>query len=166
MTGEALFRVIYTSRNRVGADAALLTAAVADILAVARRANARAGVTGALLYSPAGFAQVLEGSLPDVTATFERIQRDPRHGDIQVLDSGPIGARGFAGWSMAAAPPASARVRRLDLGTAPAGEVLGLLASLIGPEPAPPRGTDLPALPETAMTRRPRARRRPEEIPA
>jgi hypothetical protein len=34
-------------------------------------------------------------------ATFERIQRDQRHGDVTVLECGPTEARGFTNWSMA-----------------------------------------------------------------
>jgi len=43
------------------------------------------GVTGALIFNAGIFAQVLEGDRQDVALTFERIQRDTRHGDVQVL---------------------------------------------------------------------------------
>lgn len=56
-------------------------------------------VTGALLFNASCFGQ--EGPLPTVQATFERIQRDERHGDVTPLDLGPAERRGFAAWSMA-----------------------------------------------------------------
>jgi hypothetical protein len=36
-----------------------------------------------------------------VDGTFEKIQCDPRHGDVSVLQSGPTGRRDFPAWSMA-----------------------------------------------------------------
>lgn len=103
MDGTGLFRLIYASRNRVGDAAAL-----ASILAIARRNNAALGVTGVLLHTADGFAQVLEGSLEAVSAVFERIQNDPRHGEIAVLEAGPAATRLFAGWAMAAVDGAQA----------------------------------------------------------
>ena len=98
MPGTGVFRLIYASRSRIGGEAA----ALASILARARANNAAAGITGVLLHSPDGFAQVLEGSLAAVGATFERIQNDPRHGEVAVLEAGRADARLFAGWTMAA----------------------------------------------------------------
>ena len=53
----------------------------ADILRTSRRNNAEVGVTGALMFNGGAFAQVLEGPRRGVESTFERIQRDQRHGD-------------------------------------------------------------------------------------
>ena len=50
--------------------------AIGQILAVSRRNNARAGITGALMYSGSAFAQVLEVPRLAVEAIFERIQRE------------------------------------------------------------------------------------------
>ena len=96
-----LHRLIYTSRNLLGGGEAEQDAAVAGILAVSKRNNARVGVTGALLFNAGTFAQVLEGPRAAVEATFERIQRDQRHGDVSVLQCEPVAARGFPNWSMA-----------------------------------------------------------------
>jgi hypothetical protein len=98
--GDALRRVVYVSH--VAPDPAVPPQAMLDgILGAARRNNARAGVTGALLYSARRFAQVLEGPPDAVEEIFEVIQCDARHARITVLEvSSPL-RRAFADWSMA-----------------------------------------------------------------
>lgn len=100
-----LFRLVYCSRNTISADRSDSVAEIAEILAVSRANNARDGVTGALLYSDGCFAQVLEGDLGMVQRTFERIQRDTRHGDVIVLEARRAEARIFGMWDMALAEP-------------------------------------------------------------
>ena len=95
-----LYRLVYTSRNLLDGGEEEQKAAIAGLLAVSKRNNARVGVTGALLFNGGSFAQVLEGSRAAVEATFERIQRDPRHSDVSVLQCEPVAARGFPNWSM------------------------------------------------------------------
>jgi hypothetical protein len=58
-------------------------------------------VTGALLVSPKGFAQVLEGSSGAVSETFERIQCDLRHDDLTVLSVEATPERQFDEWAVA-----------------------------------------------------------------
>lgn len=97
-----VFRIVYMSRNAVAE--APLAGEVERILAASRRNNAAEGVTGALLFNRDIFAQVLEGPPAAVERTFERIQRDPRHDAVMVLEAGPAGeGRAFADWSMALA---------------------------------------------------------------
>ena len=96
-----LHRVLYCSRNSIPGGAMAITAEIAAILAVSRANNERDGITGGLLFSDGCFAQVLEGSLPAIEATFERIQCDTRHGDVTILQSSPIASREFPDWSMA-----------------------------------------------------------------
>ena len=95
-----IYRLVYTSRNLLEGGEEEQRAAIAGLLAVSKRNNARVGVTGALLFNGGSFAQVLEGSRAAVEATFERIQRDPRHSDVAVLQCEPVAARGFPNWSM------------------------------------------------------------------
>lgn len=104
-----LYRVLYCSRNVIGGSTEAVAAEVRDILAVSRANNARDGVTGGLLFNQGCFAQVLEGPLDAVEAAFERIQCDPRHGEVIVLQSGPVAQRDFPDWSMAFAGPDAAR---------------------------------------------------------
>ena len=95
-----LYRLVYTSRNQLEGGKEEQKAAVAGVLAVSKRNNARVGVTGALLFNGGSFAQVLEGSQAAVETTFEQIQRDPRHGDVAVLQCEPVAVRAFPNWSM------------------------------------------------------------------
>ena len=95
-----LHRLVYYSRNRVADRDGALDGVVEDILAVSRRNNASAQVTGALMFNAGCFGQVLEGPRDMVETTFERIQRDPRHGEVSLLAFEPIAARSFGHWSM------------------------------------------------------------------
>ena len=96
-----LYRVVYCSRNSIPGTPEAVAVDVARILEISRANNARDGVTGGLLFSKNCFAQVLEGPVDAVEAAFERIQCDERHGEVTVLQSGPIAARDFPDWSMA-----------------------------------------------------------------
>jgi blue light- and temperature-responsive anti-repressor len=98
---DSLHRLVYYSRNALPGPEPALAAEVAQILASSRRNNPRADVTGALMFNRGCFAQVLEGPRAAVEATFERIQRDPRHADVMLLQFAPVGRRGFPSWSMA-----------------------------------------------------------------
>lgn len=133
MTQETdLFRLIYASRNLL--PAATAEDEIAGILAASRRRNAGLGITGALLFSADSFVQALEGTLPAVEQLFEHIQCDPRHGDVVVLDAGPVAERSFGAWSMAYAGRRE-EVRFTDLrsmpGPAGSSALLTLLSSTL-----------------------------------
>lgn len=71
-----------------------------DILRVSRENNTAAGVSGVLLYADGNFMQVLEGPAEAVTATYERVKRDPRHRQVLTLLRGEVEERMFSDWSM------------------------------------------------------------------
>jgi hypothetical protein len=96
-----LHRLVYYSRNRIPGTPAEVAAEVDAILASARRNNASISVSGALIFNAGIFAQVLEGASHDIEVIFERIQRDERHGDLQVLAFEAVQNREFPAWSMA-----------------------------------------------------------------
>ncbi|MGX7705993.1 BLUF domain-containing protein [Methylobacterium sp. Gmos1] len=96
-----LYRLVYASKNLLQGPDHEITAAVRQILAASQANNRAIGVTGALMFNGGAFAQVLEGPRAGVEETFERIQRDERHGDVTVLQCGPAETRGFPDWSMA-----------------------------------------------------------------
>lgn len=98
---EALHRLVYYSRNRIEGSPEEILASISGILASSRRNNARVAVSGALMFNSGCFAQVLEGPRAAIEQTFERIQQDPRHGDVSLLAFEPIAARNFEHWSMA-----------------------------------------------------------------
>ncbi|WP_181708809.1 BLUF domain-containing protein [Chthonobacter rhizosphaerae] len=97
---EPLYQLVYYSRNAIRGDETAFAKAIAAILTASRRNNPLVGITGALLFNAGCFAQVLEGSLDAVEATFERIQQDERHGDVSLLALEPIAARSFSNWAM------------------------------------------------------------------
>ena len=107
---ETLYRLVYYSRNEVEGGAEALDATIRQILAASQANNAQAKVTGALLFNSGCFGQVLEGPRRAVEATFERIQRDPRHSDVSLLAFEPTAERAFPNWSMSfvGAKPADA----------------------------------------------------------
>lgn len=72
-----------------------------DLLAISRRNNGSAGVTGMLVYGGGNFMQLLEGERAAVAAIFERIRRDPRHYDATELFALESPARWCGDWEMA-----------------------------------------------------------------
>ncbi len=99
---DALYMLAYFSRNAIdNQDLPTLRREIESILHIARDSNRQRGITGALLYSSGCFAQVLEGPLGEVESTFERIQLDPRHRDVALIQHQPIESRSFGDWSMA-----------------------------------------------------------------
>lgn len=93
------FRLVYFSENRI--QAGMLNAEIETLLEASRRNNALVGISGALMFNDGYFAQVLEGSQAAIESTFERIQRDHRHGNVHMLEFAPASTRSFQTWSMA-----------------------------------------------------------------
>lgn len=90
------YRIVYISSSVGQIDATTL----ADILEQSRRNNSADGITGALLFHDGNFIQILEGPQAEVTACFDRINRDERHRCVIVLESEPVEARIFSSWDM------------------------------------------------------------------
>lgn len=88
-----LYQIVYCSRNGIQGAAAEVEAEIHSILASARQNNEPSGVTGALLFNGAAFAQVLEGPLGRVSQIFEEIQCDQRHSDVTILQNGACETR-------------------------------------------------------------------------
>lgn len=98
----ALYRLIYCSRNVIlqASPKASVEEAVRAILTTSRNNNKAINITGALLFSISGFAQVLEGPREVVERTFDQIGADPRHTDVTVLSFTPAERRSFPDWPM------------------------------------------------------------------
>lgn len=88
-------QLIYVSRP-FGFDASMLM----NILAASRRCNLRDDITGALICRSDIFVQLLEGPTEKVQSTFERICRDDRHIEVNILVRAQIEDRLFDGWAM------------------------------------------------------------------
>ncbi|MHB1360741.1 MAG: BLUF domain-containing protein [Rhodocyclaceae bacterium] len=91
-----LVRLLYASR----AVASLTTENVDSILEESRSHNVPHGITGMLCFSNDLFIQVLEGSRKNVSDVYNRIVKDKRHSDIQLLIFEEIAERRFGNWTM------------------------------------------------------------------
>lgn len=74
--------------------------AVNDILAVARKRNALAGLTGMLVFDHRYFLQVLEGDRNHLKRLLPKLMHDRRHTDFSLISFRAIPQRQFSGWSM------------------------------------------------------------------
>jgi len=92
-----LFRMAYVSTALEFYNQMMLL----DLLEEANKRNAKAGITGMLLYKDGQFMQILEGSEKAVKTTFGRISKDPRHYGIIVLLKETAEERHFPDWSTA-----------------------------------------------------------------
>jgi len=91
-----LVRLLYASR----ASTPLSPEVIESILVASRRNNPALGITGLLCHSGDIFMQVLEGGRQAVNELYNHISRDPRHGEIVLLQYEEITERRFAGWTM------------------------------------------------------------------
>jgi MerR family transcriptional regulator, light-induced transcriptional regulator len=71
-----------------------------DLLDHARARNHANSITGLLVYDHGCFFQWLEGPAAAVAEIWASIQRDPRHGNVEVLGEKPITKRLFSEWDM------------------------------------------------------------------
>mgnify|MGYP000845570253 CR=1 FL=1 len=95
-----LTRLIYHSENHLGANGDRMIPKLNAIMDASNRNNARDGITGALLFDPLWFVQILEGEREAVSATLRRIIGDDRHADVTIMDARSIEARRFGQWWM------------------------------------------------------------------
>jgi hypothetical protein len=95
-TAPDLALVAYAS----AATAPLTGDALGDLLLKARSNNARAQLTGMLLYHDDSFFQALEGPLAAVDDIYQEISQDPRHSKIVKLIQESIEERSFSDWTM------------------------------------------------------------------
>jgi hypothetical protein len=129
-------QLIYASRP-FGFDDLALT----GILSVARKNNARDGITGSLICREDLYLQLLEGAEDRVADAFQRILRDDRHTDVRKLVHGAADARLFPDWAMRHDPArtwmwTAAEVSDGAVERASAAEVLAIFARLSREPPA------------------------------
>lgn len=91
-----MLQIVYISTAR----RPLSEAELRSVLAVSRRNNAAAGITGLLVSGGRRFLQALEGPEEAVAAAFDRIKGDPRHFALVVLSRKNVDVREFGDWSM------------------------------------------------------------------
>ncbi|GJD41769.1 BLUF domain-containing protein [Methylobacterium bullatum] len=98
-----IHQLVYYSRNVVqGNDRAMLTN-LRDIVSASQRNNSRDGITGFLIFDKTWFIQILAGEQAQVSATYTRIARDPRHATATIMDARNVQSRSFPNWTMGGA---------------------------------------------------------------
>jgi hypothetical protein len=95
-TGTQLRYAIYKSRCKGLANWDL----VESILEASTKNNPANAITGVLVATETHFLQVLEGEFVALNATLERISRDTRHHEVQLISFGEIEERRFGDWGM------------------------------------------------------------------
>ncbi len=93
---SALCSLAYVS----SATRRLSDAELEALLQGARRFNAAAGVSGALLYHDGSFFQYLEGPHTAIAAAYQRVCASPLHSGIVELLHAPVAHRHFQAWHM------------------------------------------------------------------
>ena len=71
-----------------------------EILDEAIAFNKRSDISGCLLYDQGYFVQILEGERTVVEVLYQKIKKDPRHFQIDVLSKGESQNRIFKSWNM------------------------------------------------------------------
>lgn len=89
-------RIIYCSQATYDVSPDELVA----LLELSRRNNARAGLSGMLLYCSQSFLQVLEGDPGSLRSTYGRIGADARHTELRLLQDVDVAAPLFPDWTM------------------------------------------------------------------
>ncbi|MGQ7830369.1 BLUF domain-containing protein [Altererythrobacter sp. Z27] len=75
-------------------------AEIALILEACQRNNAARGITGLLLYNGRNFLQLLEGDVEDLSWVMRKIEADPRHGGVSIIEDISIATRACPDWLM------------------------------------------------------------------
>jgi hypothetical protein len=92
-----LHQVVYCSRAAEGVD----DAAVAGIVAAARRHNPAHGITGLLVFGSGVFFQWIEGPRAQIVGLMALIRDDARHRDVVMLsETDEVRERLFPEWDM------------------------------------------------------------------
>lgn len=98
----SLIQLIYSSKNTIKTSNQSQLSQLRDILVKTRHNNTRDHVTGFLIADHAHFFQILEGEREQVLQTYRRIEKDPRHSDIKLIQVREVEGRYFAEWAMGA----------------------------------------------------------------
>lgn len=91
-----MIQISYVSR----ASAPMSSEALLELLLQCRTNNVAQGVTGMLLYGNGTFLQAIEGEIAVVDSLVQKILKDPRHIEIQLLGRRAVERRQYSEWSM------------------------------------------------------------------
>ena len=96
---EGVFRLMYRSHSCIPETDRRTE--LGKLFSEARSNNKKLELSGALLLSAEWFVQVLEGDEETVRGLYTRIEKDPRHERVSLLESGDVDGRLFSRWAMA-----------------------------------------------------------------
>jgi hypothetical protein len=103
--GWRFYQILYLGEHGLADDT--LDSCIDDIRAETAARARSFRLTGALMMTKRGFAQLLEGPRAEVENCLAALRSDPRHDNGLLLEEGGVGARQFDGWSVSYADPAS-----------------------------------------------------------
>jgi len=108
---ETLRSLTYVSEARESMSEAEFT----QLGLQAGRLNALDGITGLLVFNGARFCQTIEGAPAAIDSLLGRLNADPRHCAINVIDDQPVSQRRFRSWDMQLLVVPSERQAALEL---------------------------------------------------
>lgn len=73
---------------------------IGSILEACQRNNRERQVTGLLLYNGRNFLQLLEGDVEDLSWVMRRIEGDPRHNGVSIIEDIAVDERACPDWLM------------------------------------------------------------------
>ena len=97
-TADAHILVSMTYVSRANED--MSAKELSDILQEAKENNAANAITGMLVYKDNIFLQTIEGSRARINRLLNSLIADPRHHDLQVLETRELEHREWSQWSM------------------------------------------------------------------
>lgn len=92
----ALYQLIYQSKE----SRKLTNQDFSDLLTVSRRNNENQHITGCLFYNGGWLIQVLEGQKEQVENLYQKIKKDDRHKECNLLHFEHADKRTFSKWTM------------------------------------------------------------------
>jgi hypothetical protein len=104
--------ILYVSRSNL--DPRTADEEVSLIVRVSVAWNAIAGITGALAFTGARFAQFIEGPADGIAELLDRLHREDRHSQLAVVLDEEAKERRFSSWQMAYSGPADLLAPQLE----------------------------------------------------
>ena len=95
--------ILYVSRSNL--DSRTADEEVSLIIRVSVAWNTIAGITGALAFTGAQFAQFIEGPAEEISGLMQRLYQDNRHSQVSVILDEEANQRRFSKWEMAYSGP-------------------------------------------------------------
>ena len=95
-----MYQIVYYSRLNKEAFSGSTLSFLRDIVEVSQRNNSRLDITGALIFDNEWFLQILEGPVEAVERTYNRIEKDPRHSAVTLVEKRNASGRLFQEWGM------------------------------------------------------------------